>query len=115
MDDSLAGAHLIDFVDLNELCMTSPASSFLLRVSGDSMIHKGIFDGDVAVCDKSIEAKDGSVIIAMYNGGFTIKELKLAPLRLVAYDVNSTVYEISEGDDFEVFGVVTNVIRSLKK
>lgn len=78
------------------------------------MVELGIFDRDIAVCDKSLEAKDGSIIIAYYLGGFTIKEFKENPPRLVAYDGKSTTYPIDEASDFEYFGTVTNVIRSLR-
>lgn len=114
MDDALCDAHLVESIDLNEYCVDNVPSSFLVRVSGDSMHLKGIQHDDIAVVDKSVHPREGSVVVAYYQGGFTIKALHFNPLRLVAFDGKDTVYPISEGDEFEVFGCVVSIVRSLK-
>ncbi|WP_434353562.1 translesion error-prone DNA polymerase V autoproteolytic subunit [Psychrobacter sp. HD31] len=102
-------------IDLNELCITHPSATFLVRSSGHSMINKGIFDNDLLVVDRSIEAVSGDIVVCMVNGEFTVKELVLEqkPM-LVAHNPEYQNIELNSDMDFEVFGVVTNVIRSFK-
>ena len=61
-------------IDLNEHIIKHPASTFFVRVSGDSMVDKGIFQGDLLVVDKSLEPKSGQIVVAILNGEFTLKE-----------------------------------------
>ena len=46
---------------------------FALRVSGDSMIEAGIFDGDFIFVKKVIEARPGQIVVAMIDGEATVK------------------------------------------
>lgn len=109
-----------DFVertlDLNELCIQHPSATFFVRAQGDSMVEAGINSGDVLVVDRSLTAKHGDIIIASIHGELTVKELELRPNALLrprnkAYPV----IPISEESEFEVFGVVTSVVRNLNR
>ena len=55
-------------LDLNDLLGKNPPATFLMRVSDRSMETAGIFDEDLLVVDRSLEAKDGNVVIATVNG-----------------------------------------------
>lgn len=63
-------------LDLNELIVKHPASTFFVRVAGDSMIDAGIHEDDILVIDRSLNAKNGDIILAILNGEFTVKRLK---------------------------------------
>src|SRR5271154_3565822 len=63
-------------LDLNELLITHPAATFFVRVSGDSMQNAGIFSGDVLIVDRSLEASDNAIVIAVINTEFTVKRLQ---------------------------------------
>ncbi len=103
-------------LDLNELCITKPAATYFVRASGDSMIDAGISPGDVLVVDRSLEARHGDVVIAEYGGELTVKRLELKPtVRLMPMNKNYLPLLIPEGEDLQVFGVVTTVIHSLRK
>jgi len=102
-------------LDLNEFCVKRPAATYFVRVAGDSMIEAGIYPDDLLVVDRSINAQAGDIVIASLNGEFTVKELQLNPLQLIPRNRNYQPILISEADDFEIFGVVTNVIRHLKR
>jgi DNA polymerase V len=75
----------------------------------------GIYDGDLLVVDRSIEAKAGKVVIAALNGELTVKRLSRVEdrLRLEAENPTYAPIEFNEGDDVRLWGVVTNVIHSL--
>lgn len=102
-------------LDLNLLCVKRPAATYFVRVAGDSMIEAGIYPEDLLVVDRSITAQPGDIVIACLNGEFTVKTLELAPLRLVPQNDEYQPLLITEADDFEIFGVVTNVVRSIKR
>ena len=104
-------------IDLNELCIQHPAATFFVRVQGESMIEAGIYPGDVLVVDRSLRAKHGDIIIASLESEMTVKQLHLTPPPVRLLPRNSAYRPITvEGDMvMEGFGVVTNVIRSLKR
>ena len=64
-------------LDLNKALIHNPASTFIVRVSGDSMNGDGIGNGDLLIVDKSIEAYDGCIAICYLNGEFTVKRVKI--------------------------------------
>ena len=111
--------YLAPEIDLNDLLIQHREATFYVRISGDSMTDAGILDGDLAVVDKSLAAKDGDIVIAFVNGEFTIKQFRLAPGgekgRLVAWNNRYPSIEVCAYDDFRIWGVVTHVIHPLKK
>ena len=112
---SPADDHLEGTVDLNELLIQRPAATFFLRVSGHSMIGAGIHEGDLLVVDKSIEAKDGSIVIAALNGQLTVKRLSYehGEVCLVPENPEFSKVLIQEFDELVIWGCVTNVIHAL--
>ena len=59
-------------IDLNDVLIRHPSSTFFLRVSGDSMRGAGILDGDLLVVDRAIEPRSGRVVVAVLEGAFTL-------------------------------------------
>lgn len=109
---SPAADYVEQTLDLNELCIQRPAATFFVRVAGDSMIEAGIQPEDVLVVDRSLKARHGDVVIASVLGEMTVKVLELRPrLRLVPRNPVYAPIEIGEDSDFEIFGVVTGVVR----
>lgn len=110
---SPAEDYLDKTLDLNELLIAHPAATFFVRVSGDSMQNAGIFSGDILVVDRSLEAADNKIVIAIVSGEFTVKRLKIREGRisLVPENPSYPILEMKEGSDFQVWGVVTYVIH----
>lgn len=101
--------------DLNELCIQHPAATYVVRVEGESMTGAGILPGDILVVDRSLRANHSDIVVASVYGELTVKELSLRPtLQLVPHNPDFLVINIGEGSDFEIFGVVSSVIRQLK-
>jgi DNA polymerase V len=100
-------------VDLNRHLMRDPIATFLVRVSGDSMIGAGIFDGDELVVDRGLDAHDGSVVVAVVNGELTVKRLVLLPGRVALAPENPEypVIEFAEHDDLAIWGVATRCLH----
>ncbi len=102
-------------LDLNELCIQHPAATYFVRAQGDSMIDAGIFPGDVIVVDRSISASHGDIVIVSLNGELTVKRLEMRPkMRLVPMNNAYDPIDVPEDADFEVFGVATTVVHSLR-
>ena len=103
-------------LDLNDHLVKNPASTFYVRVEGNSMIGAGIHHNDLLVVDLSLEARDGQIIIALLNGEFTVKRLKISKnksIQLVPENEEYPTISVKEGMDFRIWGVVTSVIHSL--
>ncbi|MEO6721162.1 MAG: translesion error-prone DNA polymerase V autoproteolytic subunit [Ferruginibacter sp.] len=102
-------------IDLNEQLIRNKPATFFMRVSGNSMINAGIFDGDIVIVDKSVKPKNGKIVIAVVDGEMLIRryEQTLNRLRLVPETTGLSVIDISEFSDFKVWGVVTCIIRMI--
>src|SRR5476651_1795909 len=72
---SPAEDHVDKKLDLNEHLIKHPASTFFVKVKGDSMVGAGINSGDMLIVDRSIKARDKKIVVAMLNGDFTVKRL----------------------------------------
>lgn len=111
---SPADDHLEAPLDLNAHLVKHPAATFVVRVDGDSMTGAGIYNGDLLVVDRSLEAKSGSIVVAVVNGELTVKRLWMRNRRIRLVPENPAYKPIEIGDFSElvVWGVVAHVIRS---
>ncbi len=112
---SPADDYLDKKLDLNEFLIQHPASTFFVKVKGDSMTGAGIHSGDILIVDRSIEPKDKRIVVAIVNGDFTVKRVnrKGNKILLMAENEKYSAIEIKEGMDFEIWGVVMHVIHSV--
>lgn len=103
-------------LDLHEFLVKKPASTFLLRVKGDSMVGKSINDGDILIVDKSVKPYDGAIVIASVDDNFTVKTFykKNNTIKLLPANENYPEIEINKGEELNIFGVVEHVIHSFK-
>jgi DNA polymerase V len=98
-------------LSLDELLIKNPNATFIGLASGDSMQKVGIFTGDLLIIDRSREVKNGSVIVANYNGNFICKIYDKFNNRLLsASDSHKPVY-LTEGDVFQLEGSVPISVR----
>jgi DNA polymerase V len=102
-------------LDLNEYLIKHPAATFFVRVSGDSMICAGIDNSDILIVDRAVEPTHNKIIVAVLDGEFTVKRFKIKGNRVFLVPENDKypVIEIKEGMNFEIWGVVTNVIHQV--
>lgn len=105
-----------DFVegklDLNKKLIDHPSATFFVRVTGDSMINANIREGDILIVDRSIEATDNKIVIAVLNGELTVKRLKKKRKRYILAPENVEYPDLEiTSDDFSIWGVVTYVIH----
>lgn len=100
-------------LDLGNYLVQNPASTFMVRVTGESMIGAGIFPGDLLIVDRSIRAADGDVIIACVDGAFLVKRLVFNSGKIELHPENKNFKTVVLDDDsnLKVWGVVKNVIH----
>ena len=99
-------------LDLNEL-VKHPSDTFLVKVEGDSMINAGIYDGDILVVDRALEAENNKVVVANLDGELTVKRLSIKDTRVLLLPDNPKYdpIEIRPLSEFRIMGVVTFVIH----
>ncbi len=110
---SPAADYIEKTLDFNEYLVKRPAATFCFRVSGDSMINAGIYNDDILVVDRSLQARNNDIVIAVLDNELTVKRLVTSgsrPLLLPENDKYEPI-QISDLSSFEVWGVVTFVIH----
>lgn len=101
-------------IDLNQLLIQRPSATYLIRVSGDSMIEGGISDGDLLIVDSSVTPRHGDIIVAAINGEFTVKQLMITPfLHLKPMNPAYQMIPVLDADQLEIFGFVRHVVKTL--
>jgi DNA polymerase V len=112
---SPADEYLDKALDLNHFLIKHPASTFFVKVKGESMINAGIHSGDILIVDRSLNPADKKIVIAILNGEFTVKRVSKRKDKLFLIAENETFkpIEIKDDMDFEIWGVVVHVIHSV--
>ena len=110
---SPASDYIDQRLDLHDYLGVHSEATFFLRVQGDSMQGAGIYDGDLLVVDRSISVKSGQVVIAVIDGEFTVKRLQKrgGVTWLKSENPNYPPIELREGQELEVWGVVSHVVH----
>lgn len=102
-------------LDLNQILVRHPQAAFLMRIAGDSMREAGVDDGDLALVDRALTAAHGQVVIAIVNDEFVCRRLvrRGTEVRLQAATPACADWVPSEGEELQIWGVVTHVVRPL--
>ena len=117
---SPADDYMVDSLDFNRDMIRHPEATFYGRVFGDSMVEAGISDGDFAVIDRSLEPRNGDIVVAYVNNEFTIKYLDLTHkdegyIELRPANSHYPTFRVDSNDEFEVWGVVVWTIKNWRK
>lgn len=100
-------------LDINDLVVENPVSTFFVRVAGDSMEGAGIFSGDVLVIDRSKDARDGKIVVAAVYGEMVVKRLKKqgAHMALHSEQDGYDPIPLNDNDECFIWGVVVGSVR----
>jgi len=111
-----AHEEIEEMLDLHELLISHPESTFFVRVSGDSMQDAGVFSDDILIVDRGVEPRSGSIVVAAFAGGLVVKRLigKQGDYSLLSANDDFAPIKISEYDDCHIWGVVTGSVRKFK-
>ncbi|MGA7203843.1 MAG: translesion error-prone DNA polymerase V autoproteolytic subunit [Specibacter sp.] len=102
-------------IDLSEMLIRDHVSTFIVRVSGNSMQGAGISDGDELIVDRSVQARDGHVVIAVIDGEMTVKRLAITAHGVVLKAENPEYPDIHvpELSELTIWGVATTCLHHL--
>jgi repressor LexA len=107
----LAEEHVDDVLTLP--CeLAGRGTVFALRVRGDSMIDAAICDGDTVVVRQQSEAHSGQIVAAMIDGEATVKVYRRRNGH-VYLEPRNPAYDVIDGDEAVVLGVIVSVLRSV--
>ncbi|MDG5899452.1 translesion error-prone DNA polymerase V autoproteolytic subunit [Shewanella xiamenensis] len=98
-------------LDLDELLVLHPSSTFIAMAQGDSMQGEGIFDGDLLIVDRYIKEAHRRVVVAQLNNEFVCKIFDKYRKMLLSSNEQYQAVAIHDYDDFRIEGVVIRSIR----
>lgn len=108
---SPAEEELADAISLDEYLIRNQNATFLLRVSGESMINAGIHPEDLVLVERHKNAKVGDIVIANVDQEYTIKEYGKEGNSIVLLPANPKFKPIYPTNQMSIEGVVIAVIR----
>jgi repressor LexA len=101
-----------DTISLDDWLIENKEASFMLKVTGDSMIDAGIMPGDMVILERGRRPNNGDVVVAEIDRDWTIKYFESSPtIRLIA--ANKKYPPIIPKEELRIAGVVTAVIRKM--
>lgn len=98
-------------MSLDESFEINSPSTFLFTVAGDSMVDLGIFEGDKVVIEKTTEARDGDVVLAFIDGGYTLKTYRKRNGEVYLEPANPSYPIIRPKEHLSIFGVAKGIVR----
>jgi DNA polymerase V len=112
---SPSGDSGVTRLDLNDILIRHPQATFLMRIAGDAMRDIGIDTGDLVLVDRAIAPSHGHVVIAVVDDEFVCRHLckQGQDIRLQATHTGHADIVAGEGTELQLWGVVTQVIKSM--
>lgn len=105
-------------VDVPPHLVRDPSRSFTLKVSGQSMIEDGIFDGDLLIVQEQSQAKNGEICVCSIDGEATVKRFylhsdgKLARPQIELRPANSEMESMwYSPNEVQIRGIVVGLLR----
>lgn len=108
---SPAEEELADTVTLDEYLIKNKEATYILKVTGDSMIEAGILPGDMVIVERGPQPKDGDIVIAEIDRGWTMKYFKKEGDRILLVAANKKYQPIAPKEELKISAVIKAVIR----
>jgi len=107
----LTEEYIDSWMDVGEDIAKDTNNHFILRVTGNSMIDAGIFEGDLVVVDMKKTPRDGDVVVALVDSGNTLKRLIKKDGKTYLKAENKDYSDIYPENELSIQGVVSALIR----
>lgn len=108
---SPAEEELVDVLSLDEFLIRRPDATYMLTVSGDSMLDAGIHPGDIVLVEKGPAPKNGQIVIAQVDGEWTLKYYRKEKGQVRLDPANRKYKPIYPKQNLVIGGVVRAVVR----
>jgi DNA polymerase V len=100
-------------LDLNELLIQNRPATFFMRVDGNALQSSGINHGDMLIVDRSINATQDKIVVAVVAGELVVRRAENSDNKLILTSDENSGHEVVDGDDIQIWGVATSVIHQL--
>lgn len=110
--ESPAAEYAQKELQLNDILIDRPSSTFFARASGRSMEHVGIFDRDLLIIDRAAAKGRLDVVVAVLNGQLVCKQLDRKAGLLIS---SNSTYALTPADDFIEEGIVIRSVRLFRE
>ena len=108
---SPADEVLGDTMDLDEFLIRNKEATYMLKVTGDSMIEAGLLPGDLVLVERRADAKDGDIVIAQIDQGWTMKTFRKQGRRIWLEPANKKYTPIYPTQELKIAAIVIAAIR----
>ena len=108
---SPAEEELGDTMDLEEFLIRNKEATYMLKVTGDSMIEAGLLPGDLVLVERRSDAKDGDIVIAQIDQGWTMKYLRKRGRKCWLEPANKKYHPIHPTQELKIAAIVIAAIR----
>ncbi len=98
-------------VSFDDLLVRNPQSTYVVKVSGDSMSGAGIQPGDMVVVERGVQPRMGDIVVAQVDGDWTMKRYERRGARVVLVPANPKYKLIVPQRELVLGGVVRGVVR----
>jgi SOS regulatory protein LexA len=111
---SPAEEELIDTLSLDEFLIQKPDASYLLKVSGDSMIEAGIHPDDLVIVERGRQPGNGDIVVAQVDQEWTMKYYYRHGRQVILRPANSKYQPIRPSHELVIGGIVIACIRKYR-
>ncbi len=108
---SPAEEELSDTMSLDEYLIRNKDATYMLKVSGDSMVDAGIMPGDMVLVERGVAEKDGHIVIAEIDGKWAMKYLRKRGGKVYLESANKKYKPFYPTQSLKIAAVVRAVIR----
>lgn len=105
----------MDIVSLDTYFIKHPQRTFLLNVVGDSMIDAGIYEGDLVLVERGQSHHDKDLVVVSTPEGYLVKYIHSTSAGAMLRSANTDYEDTPMKKNYIIFGVVTSVLRQIKK
>ena len=107
---ALAEENVEEYFPIPLTFLHSNKQTFILRVSGDSMIEAGIENGDLLIVERAQTANNGEIVVALIDDEATVKTFYREINRIRLQPENHTMQPIYT-DHVEILGKPIGLLR----
>lgn len=81
-------------LDLNQLLIAHSASSYMMQIVGNEWQSLGIFDGDIAIIDRSLTARQNDIVVWWHEDSFRLSYLSQTPKQAIVWGIVTSITHI---------------------
>ncbi len=111
---SPAEEELLDTLSLDEFLIKKPNATYIVKVSGQSMIDEGIKEGDLVLVERGRQPQSGDIVIAQVDGQWTMKFYEKKGGKVILRAANKKFAPIEPKNELIIGGVVVANVRKYK-